>query len=687
MQHFALDTFRFAYRLAPLKILMNHSYSPNPTFSKDLANHYSLPQIDALNFLSDLFQTPKFLYIFQHKLSITEKRTLQAIMRNLTVNKPAFLSLLPWLLQEELIYFEAYSQHVIKKYKNRKKGDLKQDFEVKERLDTTNPNEEEKISAISNQSQISEAKSSNQPDQENDSRSNTQSAEASEDNEAKNQTQYEASNEITRTESRDLEASGDQEGMTGNNAGIYSKTIASENGVQISNKVTESGENKPDQESNPTPEILPSYTSRHNQFIIPSNLAIQRGMASMYLRLLKFRLQMSDCTNQGYILLNLEKLLGKTDLSHFFYKHPLLSVYPDSLFNPFASFLYSYNINQEKSLFFNTPSANRDLPILNPLNFDIIVKAADFFSAQTDCKAMQYLKIPEFGHFLKFLIIPNEITRTVHKNMMPLEASAQVEDNQPQQDPQDASNTQSGSRTRSRTSEIKESTPIDDYETRSPINSPHLSTQSQTTPIDFIPAKIYQIANLLKSQCYFTQGLQTDSPKSNNISSADHPKGIEISHQDTHPNQNNPRNKSTLNINNPTANNSRFLNQNNKFEMERFLDFDFEETERQRIADLVLLESLLATNMEIVGILKEWGRMLENKRSETANTYFEEMLDLVVNGRKPDDQDNEQEIQENQDTPEDLEDSKISNTKVKFTLSINCKIHYKIIIFVIKILI
>ena len=130
LKHFAFEDFRQKNRLAPLRLLASTSFSQINSLTSDLSSEYHITKIDAFDFLKDLFQHEKFLYLFHHKLSSQEKKTLQFLCRNLEVNQMVFFKLFPSLLKSELVYFEQYQHHLFENYKGQRFGDLPKEKEV-----------------------------------------------------------------------------------------------------------------------------------------------------------------------------------------------------------------------------------------------------------------------------------------------------------------------------------------------------------------------------------------------------------------------------------------------------------------------------------------------------------------------------------------------------------------------------
>ena len=148
------------------------------------------------------------------------------------------------------------------------------------------------------------------------------------------------------------------------------------------------------------------YTPKHDSFIIPVSEAILRGAASMYIRLLKFRLKLNDCQNQGFILLNVEKLFKKIDLAYFFYKHPLLEVYENSFYNPYADLLYSYQIDSLKRRFFRNKER---MGLLVWDNFDSVVFAFEYYKRRMGLRGIQNIQIKSFFLFMQRCFIPQKL--------------------------------------------------------------------------------------------------------------------------------------------------------------------------------------------------------------------------------------------------------------------------------------
>ena len=565
MEHFALDTFRFAYRLAPLKIVMNNSFQRKLDFATRLSGEYDIIEVDCLDFLGSLFNDPKFLFLFEHELGAPEKRTLQMICRNLSVNRPAFFAAFARLLQNELVYFEAYQQHLFQNYLTRKLGAMDQDFEVR-------PKEEPVVTQASPTEEENEMTGSDAENEE------SQSGEMGQ-TEVSGDTPNGQDELFTDEMDGNLKNSDDPTHSEDGDSQVVSESKNTKN--RISKITLISDETQTQTET--TLENLPLFTPKHSDFLLEGDEAVGQGMASMYVRLLKYRLQMSDCRNQGYILLNLEKLFTDIDLAHFFYRHPLLSVYADSLFNPFSHLLYSLDANSLKQNFFGADMDNRAGNLLTPLNFDLVVRAADYFSAQTSCNAIQYLKIPEFTSFLKFLFVPSSVLRKVQilQKVDPSRVSVKPSE--------------------SHSSEKFGSDNVEEYATGSVLVSPEMSVKSPKSShgIEYLKAKIGQVGSILSGFRFFSE--------------------ISGGH-------------SAKNLNN--QNSKMGFWKGNGFDMDGFLDFDFEETERQRVQDIILLESLLFSNLDSAVLIREWGRFLEETKAEASGSYYEKMTRLVLYGRE-----------------------------------------------------
>ena len=74
MKYFASNIFRFELKRSPLKLLFE-SYENK--VSKELSNNYNIAHINAFNFIEDLFKLPKFLFVYNKKLSNSEKQMIQ----------------------------------------------------------------------------------------------------------------------------------------------------------------------------------------------------------------------------------------------------------------------------------------------------------------------------------------------------------------------------------------------------------------------------------------------------------------------------------------------------------------------------------------------------------------------------------------------------------------------------------
>ena len=594
MEHFALDTFRFAYRLAPLKIVMNNSFQRKLDFATRLSGEYDIIEVDCLDFLGSLFNDPKFLFLFEHKLGAPEKRTLQMICRNLSVNRPAFFAAFARLLQNELVYFEAYQQHLFQKYLTRKLGEMDQDFEVR-------PKEEPVVTQVSPTEEENEMTGSD-PDNEESQSEELGRTETSGDN-PKSQDQDELFSDETDA---NLKNSDDPENSEDVDNQVGSESKNTKNRISKITFISDETQNQ----TETTLETLPSYTPKHSDFLLEGDEAVGQGMASMYVRLLKYRLQMSDCRNQGYILLNLEKLFTDIDLAHFFYRHPLLSVYADSLFNPFSHLLYSLDANSVKQNFFKADIDTRTGKLLTPLNFDLVVRAADYFSAQTSCNTIKSMKISEFTSFLKFLFVPSSVLRKVQvlQKVDPSRVSVKPSESQ--------------------SSEKFGSDNVEEFVTGSVLVSPEMSVKSPKSSheIEYLKAKVGQVGSIFSGFRFFSE--------------------ISGGHR-------------AKNLNNQDGRMS-FL-KGNGFDMDGFLDFDFEKAERQRVLDIIMLESKLFLNLDSAVLVKEWGRFLEETKADTSGSYYEKMMKLVLYGREEEkgEQDAETEGQEDSQEGIDTQNMKV----------------------------
>lgn len=376
MKNEAAEKFKFGHRLAPLKILTNSSFSKKDVLLGDLSKQYHATKIDAFDFLHDLFQNEKFSYLFHHQMTINEKKMLQFICRQFEVNRDSFKEMLPVLLKNELIFFEQYVHHVNQNYSKVRFNDpliKKKDPSMSSENEGQSVQSEEESEKGENESDAGEASSS-------------------QDKTPKDTLE---TNQINSEE--------------GNSTDIKEVDTVSKQKESLLNKRPQIESLKIDkfQEKVFDTKKKYEYEMQHDDFILEKEDAMWAGVASFYIRLLKFRLSLNDCQNQGFILLNIEKLFCGLDLGHFFYTHPLLSVSSDTLHNPFATLLYSLQDKSIKHGFFlrNTERSN----LITWDNFDIITIAFQYFKIQRKIKSLNNLKIDEFFDFLKRFFVPKNL--------------------------------------------------------------------------------------------------------------------------------------------------------------------------------------------------------------------------------------------------------------------------------------
>lgn len=350
----AAEVFKFDHRLAPLKIVSNFSFSKREELLGDLSRQYNVTLVDVFDFLGTLFANEKFLYLFQTKLTLNEKKVLQLICRQISVNKDVFFEVFPVLLKNELIRFEQYANHLMHRYSK---------LNYKDPL----------------------IQSPNDPDQsglsENQSRAESADSESGDKDES-------------REKNQDAEPASEEPSHTERGRSLRIQDLMEE----IEKVRTEH-----------------HYESQHDAFVMRGRDAQWAGVASFYIRLLKFRLQFNDCRNQGFILLNVEKLFRGLDLGHFFYSHPLLSVGDDSLSNSFAQILYSLHGRPLKFNFFSNRDRNR---LFAWDNFDVIYVAFQFYKRTQRLKSLNNLDITDFFHFMRKYFIPESISEKASKSTM-----------------------------------------------------------------------------------------------------------------------------------------------------------------------------------------------------------------------------------------------------------------------------
>jgi hypothetical protein len=367
MHQQAPEMFKFNHRLAPLKMMTSTSFSHGQTLLKDLSQQYHTTIIDAFDFVHEVFGNKRFLYLFEHKMTLNEKKILQLICRQLEVNRETFLKMLPILLKNELIYFEQYVHHLNINYaKIKLKDPLIKEVEKEEEGDQNSTN--------------SESDNHSQPENlQSDSQMNTQH-----DTQNTNQVDSKISNDSSQMKKQSFKNNNKSE-ISPLELDSFLKKVNEIKGSHV-------------------------YSMQHDAFLLKEEEALWGGVGSFYIRLLKFRLSFNDCQNQGFILLNIEHLFEGLDLGYFFYTHPLLNVCPETLTNSFATLLYSLH---EKPIKYNFFMRNTDRPnLLVWDNFDIIWYSFQFFKQEQKLTSLNKLNIDHYFEFLKKYFLPAVLIKT-----------------------------------------------------------------------------------------------------------------------------------------------------------------------------------------------------------------------------------------------------------------------------------